>query len=199
MSRLSLKACRTLLVLLFSFTATAPLWASFTLEQVMSYSFPSELVAAKHSGRVAWVFNQKGVRNVWVADEPNFAARQVTHYNADDGQPIASLRLTPDGRTVVYARGSELNHGAQAADPDHKITEPKQQVWAADVETGNPRLLGELGCGEEDCEDIEISPDGQSAVWAAKDKIWIAPISGSTPARQLTYVPVSKALSSPRW
>ncbi|HZU44476.1 MAG TPA: DPP IV N-terminal domain-containing protein, partial [Terriglobales bacterium] len=165
----------------------------------MSYSFPSELVAAKHSGRVAWVFNKEGVRNVWVADEPNFAARQVTHYNADDGQPIASLRLTPNGRTVVYARGTELNAEGQAADPDHKVTEPKQQVWAADVENGTPRLLGELGCGEEGCEDIEISPDGQSAVWTAKDKIWIAPISGSSPAKQLTYVPVSKSLSSPRW
>lgn len=178
---------------------TSPLWAGFTLQQVMSSPFPSELIAARHSSRVAWVFNAKGVRNVWVADAPNFTARQVTHYTADDGQPIASLRITPDGRTVVYARGTEVNSAGEAADPDHEVRAPKQQVWAADVENGNPRLLGDLGCTEEGCEDIEISPDGQFAVWTVKNKIWIAPISGSGPAHQLTYVPNSKSLDTPRW
>jgi len=167
----------------------------------MSSPFPTDLVAAKTTGRVAWVFNAKGTRNVWVADAPNFTARQVTHYEGDDGQPIVSLRITPDGRTVVYARGTELNGAGEAADPTHDVHQPKQQVWAADVDgNGKPRLLGEMGCpGEEGCEDIQISPDGQSAVWAVKDKIWIAPISGSSPARELTYVPNSKELSSPRW
>src|SRR3974377_2465337 len=71
--------------------------APFTLEQVMSSPFPNGLTAAAHGSRVAWVFNAKGVRNVWVADGPDFArtARQVTHYTFDDGQPISSLRLTP--------------------------------------------------------------------------------------------------------
>src|SRR5690242_20178024 len=78
--------------------------ANFTLEQVMSSPIPSNLVAAKRGGRVAWVFNTKGVRNLWIADAPNFAARQVTHYSEDDGVPIASLRITPDGRTLVYVR-----------------------------------------------------------------------------------------------
>ncbi len=60
----------SLLVLLLSPFAAAA--ANFTLEQVMSSPFPSNLVAATHSGRVAWVFNAKGVRNLWVADAPNF-------------------------------------------------------------------------------------------------------------------------------
>ena len=80
--------------------STASAQAPFTLEQVLSSPFPTGLVAAEHGSRVAWIFDAKGVRNVWVADGPDFAktARQVTHYNQDDGQPIASLRLTPDGR-----------------------------------------------------------------------------------------------------
>ena len=84
--------------------------APFTLEQVLSFSFPSELVSACHSYRVAWVFDWKGVRNVWVADGPDFVhrARQLTHYASDDGQPIASLRLTSDGKTVVTPQ-TEIN------------------------------------------------------------------------------------------
>ena len=161
---------------------------TFTLEQVMSSPFPSNLVAAAHSPRIAWVFDAKGARNVWIADGPNFAARQVTHYAGDDGEPIASLRLTPDGRTVVYARGSETNEAGRVADPTSGVSARKQQVWAMDVAGDAPRLLGEMGCGEEGCENIELSPDGQFAAWAARKQLWIAPVSGATPAHQLTDV-----------
>jgi dipeptidyl aminopeptidase/acylaminoacyl peptidase len=173
---------------------------TFTLEQVLSSPFPSELTAAKHGSRVAWVFNAQGVRNVWVADGPDFArtARAVTHYTSDDGQPIASLRLTPDGQTVLYALGSELNGDGDSADPDHSVQQPKQQVWAKDVDsTERPRLLGEMGCPEEECEDIEISPDGKSAVWAAKKKLWLASVDGKQQAKELAYV--RGDASEPKW
>ena len=54
---------------LFAFLLAAPaLHARFTLEQVMSSPFPSGLTAAERRPRVAWVFNAKGVRNIWVAE-----------------------------------------------------------------------------------------------------------------------------------
>src|SRR3974377_860236 len=113
------------------FVASASLSAqtAFTLEQVLSAPFPSGLTAAAHGGRVAWVFNAKGVRNVWVAEGPDLAAtgRQVTHYTADDGQPISSLRLTSDGATVVYALGSELNGAEESANPESWTNGAKQR------------------------------------------------------------------------
>src|SRR5580704_12632679 len=152
----------------------------FTLEQVMSSPFPSELVAAAQGSRIAWVFNAKGVRNVWVADGPDFihTARPVTHYTADDGQPIASLRLTPDGRLAVFVLGSEMNGAQESANPESWTKGAKQQVFALDVDAKNkhaaPRLLGDMGCPEEGCEDVEISPDGKWAVWSAKKKLWLS-------------------------
>ena len=158
----------------------------------MSSPFPGELVAAEHGSRVAWVFDAKGVRNVWVADGPDFAhsARQVTHYSADDGQPISSLRLTPDGKAVLYALGSELNDAQESANPDSSTKGAKQQVFALDIDAKNatPRLLGEMGCGDEGCEDIEISPDGKSAVWSAKKKLWLCGVDGKQPAKELAAV-----------
>ena len=160
---------------------------SFTLEQVMSSPFPTGLTAAANAGRIAWVFDAKGERNIWIADAPSFAGRQVTHYQGDDGQDIFSPKLTPDGKTVVYARGSEVSREGHVANPATETKEPRQQVWAADVETGKPRLLGDMGCDEEDCEDIELSPDGVWAVWVgAKDHLWMAPVAGDKPAHQLT-------------
>ncbi len=185
-------------MLLALFAITPALYARFTLEQLLSSPFPNNLTAAEHAPRIAWVFNSKGARNVWVADAPNFIARQVTHYSADDGLPLASLRLTPDGHTAVYVRGSETNRQSEVADPTSNVKQPHQEVWAVDVDKGEPRMLGTMECDEEDCEDVQISPDGQRAVWAgAKGQLWIAPLSGAEKAKQLTYVRGQSA--SPRW
>ncbi len=140
----------------------------------MSSPFPTALTSAAKANRIAWVFDSRGERNIWIADAPDFAGRQVTHYQGDDGQDIFAVKLTPDGKTVVYARGSEVSSEGHVANPATETKEPKQQVWAADVETGKPRLLGDMGCGEEDCEDIQLSPDGLTAVWVGpKNHLWI--------------------------
>jgi dipeptidyl aminopeptidase/acylaminoacyl peptidase len=171
----------------------------FTLEQVMSSPFPTALTAAPKSNRIAWVFNSRGERNVWVADAPEFAARQVTHYEGDNGQDIFAVKLTPDGKTLLYARGSEISGEGHVANPTSEIKEPKQQVWAVDVEAGKPRLIGDMGCIEEDCEDIQISPDGQWVVWVgAKHRLWIASVAGDKPAaHQLTELRGED--SDPQW
>ena len=182
-------------------TITVLAQAPFTLEQVLSSPFPTGLVAAEHGSRVAWIFDAKGVRNVWVADGPDFAktARQITHYNADDGQPIASLRLTADGKTALYALGSELNGAQESANPASWTKGAKQQVFAIDIDTKDaaPRLLGEMGCPEEGCEDIAISPDGKWAVWSAKKKLWLASVDGKQQAKELATV--RGAADQPKW
>jgi dipeptidyl aminopeptidase/acylaminoacyl peptidase len=165
--------------------------SSFTLEQVMSSPFPSELTASAQGSSVAWVFDAKGVRNVWVADGPDFTrtARAVTRYSRDDGQPIASLKLTPDGKTVVYALGSEVNKANESANPASWIIGAKQQVFAAAVDSSAaPELLGDMGCDDEGCEDIQISPDGKWVVWSAKKKLWLAGLDGEHPAKQMAVV-----------
>jgi dipeptidyl aminopeptidase/acylaminoacyl peptidase len=163
--------------------------AGFTIEQVMSSPFPTGLTAAKNGSRVAWVFNAKGERNVWVADAPDYKARQITHYTGDNGQAIASLRLTPEGKTAVFARGSETNGAGLSANPTSRTDEVTQQVFAVATDgASEPKLLGDMGCPEEDCEDIEISPDGTQAVWAAKKTLWIASVDGSKKAEQLLHL-----------
>src|SRR5437588_7470967 len=180
------------IILISCATTAAHAQVPFTLEQIMSFSFPSELVAATHGSRVAWVFNSKGVRNIWVADGPDFvhSAHQLTHFAADDGQPVASLRLTPDGKTVVYALGSELNDAQESANPESWTKGAKQQVFAIDVDSkdASPRLLGDMGCPEEGCEDIEISPNGKWAVWSVKKKLWMASVDGKQQAKELASI-----------
>jgi dipeptidyl aminopeptidase/acylaminoacyl peptidase len=171
---------------------------AFTIEQVLSAPFPSGLTSAAHAPRVAWIFDNKGERNIWVADAPDFVPRQVTHYKGDEGQQIASVRLSPDGKTIVYARGTELNKDETSANPLSLAKLPKQQAWAVNVDGGGqPRLLGDIGCSEEGCEDLQISPDSKTVVWPAKKHIWIASLDGKKKAEQLEELLGES--DTPRW
>ena len=46
-------------------------------------------------------------------------------------------------------------------------------------------MLGDIGCDNEECEDLQVSPDGKNVVWAGKKHLWIAPIDGRKEAEQL--------------
>jgi len=191
----ALKFCSFFLL----FASVAAIAQSFTVEQVMSSPFPSQLTSAQSAEIVGWVFNNKGSDNVWMATAPDFVGRQITHYSGDDGQRIASLKITPDGRTVLYARGSELNRIGRSANPVSLPAQPKQQVWAAEVDKGEPRLLGDMGCEEEGCEDIQISPDGKYAVWETKHQLWMARTDAPAGATAKPLTDIRGEISWPQW
>src|SRR5438105_8370363 len=120
----------------------------FTVEQVLDYPFPDNLVAAPTGSTIAWAFNERGVRNIYAADGPDFKARRITTYKADDGQQLTSLTFSEDAKTIVYVRGGD--HGANwpaegnlMPNPASSPVQPKMQVWAVSAAGGTPRLLGE--------------------------------------------------------
>ena len=83
---------------------------SYTIEQIKGYPFPNELTTSATGSRIAWAFNERGARNVWVAEGPDFKARRLTNYETDDGQELTSLSISADGKYVVYVRGGD--HGS---------------------------------------------------------------------------------------
>src|SRR3982750_4651291 len=118
-----MKICIVLLL-----AVSAPAQQPFTIEQVLSAPFPSDLTASP-TGKLAWVSNARGVRNILVAEPPQYAARALTSYTADDGQEISQLRGTPDGASIVYPRGGSLN-------PAHDPHGVDQAIWIASVSGG---------------------------------------------------------------
>ena len=72
---------------------------------------------------------------------PDFPAAPANSLTTtqDDGQPIASLRLTPDGKTALYAVGTELNDAQESANPESWTKGAKQQVFAIDVDAKERR------------------------------------------------------------
>src|SRR5918998_2414263 len=153
----------------------------FTFAQVRSYPYPTELAAAATGSRIAWAFDERGRRNVWVAEGPAFAPRQLTRYDRDDGQELTSVQLSRDGRWVVYVRGGE--HGSNWDDAlpvnaTQSPVAPKMQVWAVPFEGGAPRALG-------DGDNAVLSPRGDLVAFEKDGQIWTAPVDGSAPAKRL--------------
>ncbi|HEV8168900.1 MAG TPA: prolyl oligopeptidase family serine peptidase [Pyrinomonadaceae bacterium] len=156
---------------------------SFTLEQLKSYPFPNELTASATGARIAWAFNERGSRNVWVAEGPDFKARRLTNYDVDDGQELTSLSVSADGKYVVYVRGGD--HGSNfdssvGVNPTLATTQMKVQIWSVPFEGGEPKLLSE---GDEPL----ISPKSDRVVFVKERGIWSVPIDGSTPAKRYFY------------
>jgi dipeptidyl aminopeptidase/acylaminoacyl peptidase len=103
---------------------------TFTLEQVLSAPFPSDMVAAANGRAVAWVQNDRGARNVWYAAAPDFKGVRLTSWTADDGQDIGELHFTGDAKSVLFVRGGDLEYPAQP-DPN-PASDPAgvtQDIW----------------------------------------------------------------------
>ena len=99
---------RTTLLLVSIFAATAGFAA--TLEQYLSAPFASEMHAAPGGGKVVWLLNERGARNLWVAAAPDYKGRRLTSFKDDDGQDIGMIQWTADGKSIVYVRGGDLEH-----------------------------------------------------------------------------------------
>ena len=82
---------------------------AFTVDQILGFPSPENLVASPAGSAIAWTFNERGVRNVYAADAPGFEPRRITSYREDDGQELTQLAFSSDGQTIVYVRGGD--HG----------------------------------------------------------------------------------------
>ena len=168
---------------------------SFTLQQIMSYPYPSALVAAPTGARIAWVFDERGVRNIYVASAPDWQAHRATGYTADDGQELTNLSFTPDGNTIVYVRGGDHDAnweapGKLAPDPASSPVQPIVEIWTVSSSGGQPKKLAE---GELPV----VSPRGDRIAYIRDNQIWVVPTDGSQGGKRLLFA--TGESESPVW
>jgi len=173
MKRYGLLCAIGVLVLIPGANAQKP----FTLEQVMSAPFPSNLIAAKKSNRIAWTLAQEGRRNIWVTNDAGTATRQLTKYNEDDGQELSGLNFSADGNAIVYVRGEGKNQAGQVPNPTSNPAGAEQAVWSVAWSGGEPKRV-DAGHSP------EISSRGTIA-YVKDGQIWLATLDGSDKPQQL--------------
>ncbi|HXG67312.1 MAG TPA: DPP IV N-terminal domain-containing protein, partial [Blastocatellia bacterium] len=161
----------------------------FTLEQVMSSPFPSDLIASPQGDKVAWLFDAQGKRNIWVAEAPAFKGRQLTRYDADDGQELREPVFSPDGSLIAYVRGGEPNAEGDIPNPTSDPAGAKQEVWVVNVRTGRAVRIGEGSSPF-------FSPRGDRIIFSLDERLWSAPVTGGEAAQMFA---VRGNVTSPQW
>ena len=158
----------TLVVFLITFNSFGQS-ANFTFEAIKSHPFPTELIRSNKGNRIAWAMDEKGIRNIYVAEGPRFEARKLTSFTEDDGQEITSISISDDGKWVLFVRGGD--HGANFDDlkpvnPSGNL-EPQMVRVMQIAFTGGPiRVISE---GDEPV----ISPKNDVVAYIKEGQPWI--------------------------
>ncbi|MDE2464757.1 MAG: S9 family peptidase [Alphaproteobacteria bacterium] len=154
----------------------------FSLTDILSYPFIPELVAAPRANEIAFVRVVRGVRNIWLAQGPDFIPHPITFYRHDTGQELTQLTFSPDGRYLVYVRGGD--HDANwpvKVPPDPADSPVKQQVaiWRASLRGGPPVKLA-------DGDHPALSARNQ-LVFVRNHQIWTTTLDGTSKPHQLLF------------
>ncbi|MBS0417836.1 MAG: S9 family peptidase [Proteobacteria bacterium] len=166
--------------------------SELTLAQVHDYAYPSGLTAADKAAVAAWINNDHGVRNIWVASDNGANVRQLTTYSEDDGQEISGLTVAADGSRLVYVRGGDHGANWDWSLPSNTSSNPegaKVEVWSVSTRGGAPVSLGE---GDFPA----LSPDGKRTILIRDKAPWIVPTDGGEAKRLLS---VHGEIDSVRW
>lgn len=150
----------------------------FPVEAVLSAPFPQEIVAAPSADRLAFVLNERGARNVWLAEGPDYRAHRLTGYVADDGIELSDLSFSPDGSQVLYVRGAAPNAAGELPNPASLPQGAELALYRVPVEGGEPIRI-------DDGSAPAVHPSGESVAYVKNGEVWQTSIlgAGSEPGR----------------
>jgi dipeptidyl aminopeptidase/acylaminoacyl peptidase len=159
--------------------AAGPHPAAFPLTDVMQAPYPYDMVPAPTGSAVAWVFDAKGCRNIWVADPPHGAkARQITPYAECDGFNIGDLAWSPDSKSIAFTRGENLWDDTPVNVNNSPEGPLPKEVWVIATAGGVPHKVG-VGSSP------TFSPDGSRLLFVDKKTIITVAATGEGEAQPL--------------
>jgi dipeptidyl aminopeptidase/acylaminoacyl peptidase len=178
-ARASLVAAVVLLIAVASRpVATAPPPAP-GYQQFLSPASPLEVVAARKTDRLAWVAFEEGKRNAYTAVAPAFTPMRLTNFTRDDGIDMSDVKISDDGSTVIFIRGSVPNRDGWIANPSANPNGPERAVWAARTAGGPAFRVAQVTTGA-----VELAPDGSAALFTKDGQIFRATVTPLRPASE---------------
>lgn len=163
-------------LLLFVLTFHANVFAQVTIDNLMCTPFPTNLVSSPDGKRIAWIFNDRGVRNVFGAEGPDFVTRKLTTYETEDGLDVTSLSWVSSDQ-LVFVKGAATNRQGESPNPLSIQDNYEQSVWTLSW-SGSIKKIGKGSAPKP-------SPDGSKILFLSGGQVHSAPADGSGEEKKL--------------
>ena len=154
-----------------------------TIESLLRAPVAVQIEVAERAGRIAWLVQEGPVQRIWTAELPALEARVLVELPPDDGRLITAMRLSPNGKLLVYLRGLPASATGIDPNPAGLVVRPERGLWLVPTSGGTERLLGPGT-------DPVFSPDGRTLTFVRNDTLLALDASGAdaAPARPLLIV-----------
>ena len=152
-----------------------PFYGAFA-QDISSYllpPYPTNLVSSTDGQTFAWVFNEKGSRNIYMAAHDGSNVKKLTNYSGDDGMDITELQLTATGDRIIFVRGNPANSRGEAANPALLQQATERVIYLIAAKGGAPQRIA---AGNEP----RISPNGTQLAYISGGQVWLASLSDTT-------------------
>jgi dipeptidyl aminopeptidase/acylaminoacyl peptidase len=176
-------------------SASSPAYQRF-----LSPASPLELVAAKGTDRIAWTSFEEGKRNAYTAAAPRFTPVRLTSFLTDNGIDLSGIRISDDGSTVIFMRGTAPNREGWVANPTADPDGPERAVWAARTTSTAATAWRVV----RDAAAPELAPDGSSILFVKEGQIYRARVRPARPATEMDrgekpFITQWGVQSAPKW
>lgn len=154
---------------------------SFTLQQVLSAAFPTELQAAPALGRVSWLSDAEGRRNLLIAepDHDKFTVRQLTHYTEDNGVDLGDVAWSADAQQIAFVRGGDFEAVSKpAANPAELPGGIQQAIWLVSLKGSTPSEAVKIAAGRLPV----FTHDGKQLIYVVDNQLWTIDLTSGTKA-----------------
>ncbi len=144
-----------------------------TISKYLFPAYPTNLTSSKSGSAIAWVFNDKGSRNVYTAGADGSNVTRITNYSGDDGMEIADVQITPSGEQIVYVRGNAPNSRGESANPAFLQTPTERVIYITDKNGTTQRRISSGASPR-------ISPDGKLLAYITGGQVWFASLADTS-------------------
>jgi dipeptidyl aminopeptidase/acylaminoacyl peptidase len=144
-----------------------------SISEYLSAPFPTGLVASPDGQSIAWVFNDKGERNVFFAKAPDYESKKLTDYEGDNGVDLGPLVFSPDGKSLLFVRGNSRNPAGQPANPAQLQENTDKKIYHLELESGKIRWFAP-GTSP------VFSPDGKNIAYLIGGSVYLKAMSDTT-------------------
>ncbi|NND32116.1 MAG: S9 family peptidase [Saprospiraceae bacterium] len=148
---------------------------NFSIADILSMPYCSDLKASPDGLKIAWVANTRGIRSLYTARAPNFTPQLRYQATADDGQQITNIRFDHSGSHLYFVKGSATNREGEIANPASQVVYPVAQLFQVNLASNAKDTMGSYT-------NYLVAPDDQDLLIMSGKKI----LSLDFSTRQLT-------------